>query len=224
MPQASPETSASRSEATRAALLQAALERFGAKGFEATSTREIAAAANANIASIAYHFGGKHGLRLACADFVVESIEGILGRALGATGEAASLEPEAARERLLSAASAMIDAIVVRPEAEPIARFVLSELNAASAGFDRVYAGVWPLHVRFCLLWSRVTGARPESEETRLGAFAMIAQIVYFRLARPVVLRRMDWDDVGPKEAAAIKRVVLANFEAALNAARKAAP
>ena len=57
----------SSSQQTRAALIAAGLRLFGEKGFDATSTRDIAAAANTNIASIAYHFGGKEGLRLACA-------------------------------------------------------------------------------------------------------------------------------------------------------------
>lgn len=71
-----------RSEATRAALVRSARELFGAKGFEATSTREIAALAGANIAAIAYHFSGKVGLRRACAEFVVATI-GIFDSAQG---------------------------------------------------------------------------------------------------------------------------------------------
>ncbi len=63
-------------EQTRAALIHAALQLFGSKGFDATSTREIAALAKANIGSIAYHFGGKEGLRLAAADYIVETIQG----------------------------------------------------------------------------------------------------------------------------------------------------
>ena len=59
-----------RSDATRAALVAAGLDLFGRRGFEATSTREIAAAAGVNLAAIAYHFGSKDGLRLACADFI----------------------------------------------------------------------------------------------------------------------------------------------------------
>src|SRR5271166_5391198 len=116
-----------RSEATLAAL-----DLFGTKGFEATSTREIAAAAGANIASIAYHFGGKEGLRLACADFVVETIESVLRGVLGAASDPAALDAGAARARLLETAAAMIDAIVMRREAEPIVRYVLSELASAS--------------------------------------------------------------------------------------------
>lgn len=43
-------------------LLHSALKLFSEKGFAKTSTREIALAANANIASISYYFGDKAGL------------------------------------------------------------------------------------------------------------------------------------------------------------------
>lgn len=43
-------------------LLHTALRLFSEKGFSKTSTREIAQAANANIASISYYFGDKAGL------------------------------------------------------------------------------------------------------------------------------------------------------------------
>jgi AcrR family transcriptional regulator len=46
----------------RARLLTVALRLFAEKGFSKTSTREIAAAADANIASISYYFGDKAGL------------------------------------------------------------------------------------------------------------------------------------------------------------------
>lgn len=46
----------------RARLLEAALALFAEKGFSKTSTREIALAAQANVASICYYFGDKAGL------------------------------------------------------------------------------------------------------------------------------------------------------------------
>ena len=54
--------------------------------------------------------------------------------------------------------------------------------------------------------------------------FAMLAQIVYFRIARAPVLMRMGWSGIGPSEAAAIETVILTNLEAALDAAGKGAP
>lgn len=53
-----------RSDGTEARnrLLDAALPLFAERGFAKTSTREIAQAAQVNIASISYYFGDKHGL------------------------------------------------------------------------------------------------------------------------------------------------------------------
>ncbi len=49
-------------EPARERLLRTALERFAQQGFAKTSTREIAEAAQVNVASIAYYFGDKAGL------------------------------------------------------------------------------------------------------------------------------------------------------------------
>ena len=46
----------------RQQLLHAGLKLFAEKGFAKTSTREIALAAHANVASISYYFGDKEGL------------------------------------------------------------------------------------------------------------------------------------------------------------------
>ncbi len=217
--------SSPRVEATRSALIRSALELFGAKGFEATSTRAIAAAAGVNIASIAYHFGGKEGLRAGCADFVVATISDVFTRAEGDATKIETLSQEQARSRLARIADALIEAIVARPEARPIARFVLREMFEPSGAFERLFVGAMaPLHARACAVWSRATGALAESEATRLAVFALIAQIVYFRLARPAVLRRMGWGDIGAAETAAIKRLVNGNLEAALDRARGSRP
>ena len=63
-PPATTVTKALRSDGfeARNRLLDAALELFAEKGFSKTSTREIAHAAQVNIASISYYFGDKAGL------------------------------------------------------------------------------------------------------------------------------------------------------------------
>ncbi len=80
------------------------------------------------------------------------------------------------------------------------------------------------MHARACAIWARATGAEPRARRRGLAVFALIGQIIYFRLARPAVLRRMDWADIGPDEAAAIKRLVVGNLDAAIDLARKTAP
>ena len=212
-----------RGAATRAALIRVGLDLFGARGFEAASTRAIAAAAGANVAAIAYHFGGKEGLRLACADHVAATIRAALEPAAGAAGELARLTPAAARARLAQAVEAIIRFIVVSPDAQAIARFMLREQFEPSAAFERFYAGAFaPLHARMCAIWAVATGGEADSVETRLATLAMLGQILYFRLARRAVLRDMDWRDIGPGEAEDIRRVLVAHLDAAIAAARRA--
>src|SRR5688572_33401875 len=55
-------------DAVRSALLEAARQRFLARGFAAVSIREVAAAAGATPAMIRYYFGDKLGLYRAMLD------------------------------------------------------------------------------------------------------------------------------------------------------------
>jgi AcrR family transcriptional regulator len=207
-------------EQTRQALVRAALRLFGEKGFDGTSTREIAAAAKANIGSIAYHFGGKEGLRTACAAFIVETIRAIAGQALKAETGAPKGQAEAVAQ-LRAAADRMVSFIVASPQAGEIVQFMLRELAHPTAALEAIYEGVFePTHRRLCEIWAEATGGEAESEHTKLMVFTLIGQVIYFRIARAPVLRRMGWSDIGPKEAAAITAVVDDNLAATL-AARK---
>lgn len=219
-----PQQSASAAEATRAALVSAALELFGRKGFDGTSTREIAAAANANIGSIAYHFGSKEGLRLAAADRIVETIQAVAAQAFAGAGPDAplTLSPKEAEAQIDAAVERMVGFMVARPEAGEIVQFVLRELSTPTDALDRIYSGVFePVHRRLCALWAAATGEPAESERTRIAVFMMIGQVVYFRIARAAVLRRMGWSDIGPAEALKVIAVAKDNV-AAVIAARKA--
>lgn len=74
----------------RRRLLEAALPLFAAKGYQQTSTREIADAAGANLAAINYYFGDKAGLYRAvfseslCADQSASPLDNTAGQPLEA--------------------------------------------------------------------------------------------------------------------------------------------
>ena len=94
------ETRESGADATRNSLIMAGLDLFGRHGFEGASTRNIAGAAKANIGSIAYHFGGKEGLRQACAEHVAGTMRGVVEPVLaGASAGVSDPDPETARRR-----------------------------------------------------------------------------------------------------------------------------
>lgn len=204
---------------TRAALVRAALKLFGSKGFTGTSTREIATLARANIGSIAYHFGGKEGLRLAAADHIVETIQTIAGQALGgfdAISEPAAT-PAAAHAQLHAALDRMVLFLVARPEAGEIVQFLLRELSHPTAALDRIYSGVFePVHQRLCTVWEVATGEPADSDRTKLTIFTLIGQVVYFRIGREAVRRRMGWATIGQAEAALVTAVAKDNLDAML--------
>ena len=216
----------SSADLTRIALVHAGLKLFGSKGFDGTSTRDIAAMANANIGSIAYHFGGKEGLRAACAAHIVETLRGISEQALGANSDGLQVSkgPEAAEAQLYAALERMVSFMIARPEAGEIVQFVLRELSHPTDALDTIYHGVFePTHKRLCQIWEHTTGEPAESERTKITVFLLIGQIIYFRIGREAVLRRMGWPDIKAAEASAVIDVVKDNLAAVLRA-RKYGP
>lgn len=217
---ASPEGLAAQSEKTRAGLVETALELFGSHGFDATSTREIASSAKANIASIGYHFGGKEGLRRACAEYVVKFISSVAASGFAVSGlkDISSLTPEEARTKLKDFIRQAVYEMLTRPSAERIVRFVVREVTNPSTAISIIYAGVIePTHRRLCRLWARATGEEAESEAVRLAVFAIMGQAIYFRLGQEIVNRRMGWEHYGDEEAHQILDEITANLMSALD-------
>ena len=76
-------------ERTRARILDAAMEDFALRGFDASTLRDIASQAGVSLGLIRHHFGSKHQLREACTDFALgavhsaESQSARRGRAMG---------------------------------------------------------------------------------------------------------------------------------------------
>ena len=209
---------------TRADLIAAGLHLFGHDGFAATSTRALAARAGTNVASIAYHFGSKAGLYQACAERVVGLIDGAMaaGGPLPDGDPAADLSPEAAAARLDGILRAMVRFLVTAPAAEAMVGFVLREMADQGAALDLIYDRlVEPRHRALCALWSAATGRPADSEAVRLAVFALIGQVVYFRIAQPLVRRRMGWTRIGPDEAARIADSLAAGLAAELERQRR---
>ncbi len=216
------QTPATGPDQTRLALIRAALVLFARNGYEATTTREIASTAKANIGSIAYHFGGKEGLHAACAQHIVETIRGIAGEALDGPDIPADLPPEMAVALLESLIERMVGFIVARPEGGEIVQFVLRELNRPTAALNTIYYGVFePTHKRLCALWAIASGSERDADATMLTVFTLVGQLVYFRIGREAVSRRMGWKTIGAEEAAAIVEVARFNLRAILAARRK---
>ncbi len=80
----------------RQALLDGALRCISERDYSEVTTREIAAAAGANVASISYHFGSKDAL---IAEALGEGFRRWLGNFIAAAAKSASADPERAHPR-----------------------------------------------------------------------------------------------------------------------------
>lgn len=206
-------------EGTAADLIAAGLRLFGVKGFAATSTRELAAAAGTNVASIAYHFGSKEGLRRACGAEVARR----MARALSTPMTSPPVSREDAALRLETVLRAMAAFVLTSEDAEPILPFMLRELAEAGPVLDAVYGTLMePMHRRFCALWAAATGQEAESPRTRLLVFTLVGQLLYFRIGGPIVTRRMGWNGIGRSEADTIADLLALNLRTLLE--REACP
>jgi AcrR family transcriptional regulator len=216
---------ASAADQTRLALVRAGLKLFGGQGYDATSTRQIAAAAKSNIGSIAYHFGGKEGLRAACAEYIVETIRGVASETLARPElvAAALRDPDMAAAALRATLQRLVGFATAIPEAADMMHFILREMGRPTSALDSIYAGVFePVHRQVCAIWAAATGDDADSERTRVQVFTLIGQVVYFRVAREAVLRRMGWQTLGPAEIDLVTKVAVDNVSAIV-AARRAA-
>ncbi len=200
---------------TRDMLIDAALYLFGTKGFEATSTRAIADRAGANVASIAYYFGSKAGLRQVCIETVASRIKDVLAPFDRAPWPET---PEAARAQMHATLQAFVEFIVGAPAASNFMDFILRELSEPGVVVNYLYNQiVLPRHARYCALWSIATGQPAESEDVKLTVFALIGQVIYFRLAGPVITQRMGWSAFGPKQIKTLTRVLSQSLDASIS-------
>lgn len=213
---------ASRGEATRAALIGAAIEAFGRDGFEAASTRAIAEAAGANQALIGYHFGGKSGLYLAALQHIVERIGERVGPLVGSI-EAELGGPKgngAAAERALALLQQLLEAflaMLTSEESAAWARLILREQQDPSEGFDLLYSSTMQrLLAVMTRLIGRVRGVPADAAATRLTALTLVGQVLVFRVARAAILRQMGWERIGPGEIDAVRAELRRNVTAIL--------
>ncbi|WP_333817120.1 CerR family C-terminal domain-containing protein [Tabrizicola sp.] len=196
-------------EGAQKALIEAGLALFGQKGFDATSTRELAERAGVNLALITYHFGGKDGLRRAVVGEVARRLLAVAGAPQPSEG----LTPAAALQRLQTILRGVAVFIGTAPEAGPLVNFALAELARGGPMTDLIYEGfIGPKHAELSQLWAIASGKNADSEAVKLAVFAMIGQVLYFRLGREIVTRKMGWTSIGPDEAGRIADLIAENL------------
>lgn len=219
-----------RGDATREALIRAAIDVFGRDGFDAASTRALSRAAGVNQALIGYHFGGKPGLYLAALQFIADSVAARMGPLVDAietelADDAGRAHGESKSVRGLELLHGLLDAFVemlTSDESAAWARLILREQQDPSDGFDILYDGIMHRILgTTARLVARVRGGGVKPGQCRLTAVTILGQALVFRAARAAVLREMNWARISPSRVNQIKAEVRRNTTAILNAERK---
>ncbi len=199
------------------ALIHAALPIFGMRGLEGASTRDIARAAGKPMSAITYHFGGKDGLYLACAQHIGDTIGGWMGPTLAAEGDALPQDIATARSQIEAVFAIMAHAMV-RNETAEFARFIVREQQEPTEAFDVFYNGMMGQVLnRLVSLMKVVAAGRVAEIDIKVRVIAMMGQVLSFRIARAATLRLTGWHEVGEPESAVISRVIRTHLTAILN-------
>ena len=124
---------------------------------------------------------------------------------------------QAARAALHVLVQTFIDVILGSAEAERWARFIVREQMQPTAAFEVMYrflGGAAATATRLVATALR----RPEDDDVRIRVFTFLGQVLVFRVAQTLVLRRMGWRSVGEAQRAAIKRIVIGQIDDILDA------
>jgi len=209
-----------RGEQTRKALIAAAMEVFGRTGFDAASTRALAAGAGVNQALIGYHFGGKRGLYLAVFEHISARMQAHLApvaeRVL-AELEGLPVEENARREAALGMIFSLFEAfldMIGNDEAGAWVPLIMREQQHPTDAFDIIYD---QLMVRLLGLLSRLVavaaGMDPASDACRVRTLMILGQVLVFQVARTAAARHLAWNALTPARIEVIKSQFRASLE-----------
>lgn len=211
-----------RGEEARRRLIAAGLAVFGRFGYEGASTRQIAEEAGVNLSAITYHFKNKAGLYAAVvasiADRMSRPLEPAIAR-VNATLQQETLTPEQCVRSLLVLLDALAGGIldISHREASLIVPIWIREQIDPTPAFDILYDRIMSRMLQPCSALMAGILKKPITDpECRVRVFALVGQIVIFRLVRLAVLRTLGWSDYDDENTALIRSVIRRHTEGAL--------
>ena len=173
-------------ERTRKRLLAASGEIFAKVGYQAATTRQICVKARANAAAVNYHFGDKLGLYTAVLKSYIQLEEKRV-----AQHELLAMPPKQALEQFITM---MFENLAGEGHEDSYTRLMAHELSQPTPRLALVVERIIrPRALLLCEIVSRITGQAANSRQTRLSAHSVIAQVVHYMHARPVI--RLLWPE-----------------------------
>jgi AcrR family transcriptional regulator len=163
-------------------LIEAASEVFARHGYAGTRVREIVRAADVNLASVNYYFGGKEGLYAATLTLLAQER---MAQAPAAPGGAPSPE-----EALLRLVRSILQRFVDTDRHSPLGRILAHESMNPTVYFDRLVTDiVRPELEQLEALVQAVAGGALDAATASRAAMSILGQCVFYLFARGAVER-----------------------------------
>ncbi|WP_077036800.1 CerR family C-terminal domain-containing protein [Pelomonas sp. KK5] len=221
------DTAYARGEETRRRIVATALRLFAERGFEGTTTREIAAAAGVNAPALQYYFDNKEGVYRACAEYIAESsaahFQPVIDQA-----EAVLADAKATPDQLFEAFGTMLDALaefqLLPDDAEHRRLFITHEQVGHAPGvlFEIFEKGLRPrMGEMSAQLIARYCGAAAADPLVRMRVMMICGQVMVFQMGRRSLLSKLGWDSFGPEQLAMIKQAARAQSRVLMDSWRE---
>lgn len=196
-------------------LIEAAIAVFGDKGYEGTSTRDIAAAAGVNHAAISYYFSGKEALYAACLDAIAVECRAEMGdipRHLQAAMQGGKADRDLCWAAIESFIETMTHMFLSRDVHTARSRVMLREMIDPTPAFDRLYeAFMKEMSDSLTRIVACLTGLRPTSRDAIFCTHAVFGQIKTFQHSRAILQRRLGITEYSDKDIKDIIKVLKIN-------------
>ncbi len=209
-----------RGDATRKALIDAAIKVFARDGFHAASTRELANAANVNLALINYYFKGKQGLYLAAFEVITAQMYAEIApveekiRCCLSQHDWAQMSLLQRKNILLPELLEMVNAFLVlltSDKTDDWAQLVMREQQQPTAAFEHVFTTLIRPLLSVVIMIIKLL-REVDDDEAAMLAFSIFGQIAIWRVGRTGILKRMNWTTIGEEELQKILPVVHRNI------------
>lgn len=211
----------------RTRIVHAAIELFGAHGYDGTSIRDIARKAGQNIGSISYYFGDKKGLYTAIAEDIADYIQGAVGerlRDIEAKLDSGTMTADDHVTCLQQLVTGTVTSLCQQDKLGRSISQIFAHEQIAPTGVlhvlcERVHK---PVQEMGCRLLGGYLGEDPASEAIMVRSYTLFGGALIFRLAREMVLLRTGWKTLGDREIRLVSEAVSENITFVLHGLRKA--
>jgi len=181
-------------------IIAAALDQFGRLGFDAASTRDIARASGVAMSSITYHFGGKQGLYLACAD----QIAVVIGAVHRPLMDAIEADPPRTPQDARAGALALLEnfaRFMLAPESEIHCQFIVREQQHPTEAFERIYEHMMSPVLETATALLAIALPHRDERERRALVISLVGMAIVLRVGRACVARVLRVDDIDAQTA-----------------------